>query len=117
MARTGSGQGLNTEFCLFHKKKSHAGNRYIHPVGWLVKVTLSSTKRIEPEMERLRILRQRDVVAMLGISRSTLYDWMNPGSRRFNHFPAPIKIGMSAVGWKETDVVNWINSRPVSRRN
>ncbi|MCG9055148.1 AlpA family phage regulatory protein [Laribacter hongkongensis] len=108
---------MNTESCLFHKKKSHAGNRYIHPVSWLVKVTLSSTKRIEPEMERLRILRQRDVVAMLGISRSTLYDWMNPGSRRFNHFPAPIKIGMSAVGWKETDVVNWINSRPVSQRN
>ena len=59
----------------------------------------------------IKVLRLKDVLVMIGISRSTLYDWMNPESRRFNGFPKPFKRGLHAVGWCESDVTAWIESR------
>ncbi|MCG8997815.1 AlpA family phage regulatory protein [Laribacter hongkongensis] len=59
----------------------------------------------------IKVLRLKDVLVMIGISRSTLYDWMNPESRRFNGFPKPFKLGLHAVGWFESDVTAWIESR------
>ncbi len=62
------------------------------------------------------VLRLRKVVERLGISRSTIYDWMNPRSPRHDPtFPLPIKLSGSsnrgAVGWLESDICWWIDSR------
>lgn len=54
-----------------------------------------------------RILRRPDVVRMTGLSRSTLYDWIARGE-----FPQPIKLGVLAVGWRETEIKAWLDERP-----
>ena len=54
-----------------------------------------------------RILRRRDVEILTGLSRSTLYAMMADGN-----FPSPIKLGKRAVGWQDTDLTEWIASRP-----
>ena len=53
-----------------------------------------------------RIIRVRDVVERIGVSRSTLYQWVSEG-----RFPPSIPLGARAVGWREADVDEWIVSR------
>jgi prophage regulatory protein len=49
---------------------------------------------------------------LCGIGRTTLYDKMNPKSKRYDAtFPRPIKLSLSAVGWFEQDIVDWLNSK------
>ncbi len=58
-----------------------------------------------------RILRLKQVLERVGLSRSTIYDRINPASPRYdNSFPKPIKIGSSAVGWLESSINEWIES-------
>lgn len=57
----------------------------------------------------LYILRLALVLKKLGIARSTLYDWLNPKSPRYDDtFPKQFKIGARAVGWLEEEVDQWI---------
>jgi prophage regulatory protein len=55
--------------------------------------------------EQLKIIRLPDVEQRSGISRSTIYRYMNAGN-----FPKTIKIGLRAVGWLESDIDAWIRS-------
>ncbi|MVF52161.1 AlpA family transcriptional regulator [Pseudomonas monteilii] len=58
-----------------------------------------------------KILRLKEVVNRIGLSRSTIYDRINPDSARYDRtFPKPIKIGRAAVGWLESSVNEWIES-------
>ena len=61
----------------------------------------------------LTILRRRDLEARLKLSRSTIYDKINPGSPRYDAtFPKPIRLGNgSAVGWIESEVEIWLGGR------
>jgi len=52
-------------------------------------------------IERLHAVKVRT-----GLSRSTIYKMMNEGK-----FPASLKLGERAVGWKSSDVTAWIASR------
>ena len=54
----------------------------------------------------IRIYRRRDVEHLVGLSRSTIYAMMAAGT-----FPKPIKLGKRAVGWRESDVLDWVASR------
>ncbi|NWB51088.1 AlpA family transcriptional regulator [Pseudomonas gingeri] len=66
---------------------------------------------IEPS-QSLRVLRLRDVIQRVGLSRSTIYDRINPKSSRYDEsFPKPIKIGASAIGWIESSISEWIESK------
>jgi len=56
----------------------------------------------------VRIYRRPDVEKLVGLSRSTLYAMMAEGS-----FPKPVKLGKRAVGWREADVLDWLESRHV----
>lgn len=62
----------------------------------------------------VRILRLKQVVDRTGLSRSTIYDRINPNSKRYDaSFPKPIKLsggkeGSGAVGWLESAVNRWI---------
>ena len=51
------------------------------------------------------ILRRPDVEAVTGLSRSTIYKWMDEGS-----FPKPVKLGPRAVGWREADINDWLET-------
>ncbi|MEY5007664.1 MAG: hypothetical protein RL764_980 [Pseudomonadota bacterium] len=53
-----------------------------------------------------KVLRRKEVEALCGIKCSTLYDWMKLG-----HFPRPVALGPKAVGWRESDVAAWLESR------
>lgn len=55
----------------------------------------------------MKILRRNDVLEIIGLSRSTLYYLVRDG-----RFPAPISIGQRAIGWRLTDVNEWVASRP-----
>ena len=60
-------------------------------------------------MTEPRILRTRDVLRITGISRSTLWRRIRDGS-----FPAGFRLGgrgSRCVGWREGDVLAWLESR------
>lgn len=57
-----------------------------------------------------RILRRPEVEARTGLSRSTIYAMV--AERRF---PAPIKLGLRAVGWPESEIGAWLASRKLGR--
>lgn len=64
----------------------------------------------------IRVLRIKDLIAKIGIARSTIYDWMNPTSPRFNpSFPKRMKIGLSTIGWLEHEVDAWITEQSMQR--
>jgi prophage regulatory protein len=49
-------------------------------------------------------------------SRSSCYDAMNPSSKRYDPtFPRQLKIGSRAVGWLESEVVEWVDSQSAKR--
>lgn len=59
-----------------------------------------------------RILRLPAVRERLGLSRSTIYDRMNPRSPRYDaSFPIAVKLGGVAVGWTESSVDEWLQQR------
>ena len=54
-----------------------------------------------------RLLRVRDVLAIVPFSRTTLWRRVRSGS-----FPAPVRLGERIVAWRERDVRQWVDSRP-----
>lgn len=55
-----------------------------------------------------RLLRRREVERITGMSRSSIYRLMQEGE-----FPRPVRIGPAAVRWRLSDIMAWIESRPV----
>lgn len=53
-----------------------------------------------------RVLRRPEVENRTGLSRSSIYKFMAEGN-----FPKPFKLAPRAVGWRESDIDNWIKSR------
>ena len=53
-----------------------------------------------------RILRRPEVEARTGLSRSTIYAWMEAGD-----FPRPVALGSRLVGWKESEIEVWLRAR------
>ena len=58
------------------------------------------------------ILRLPAVKARTGLARSTIYLRISEGS-----FPKPIRLGPRSVGWLESEVDRWIESRAAESRN
>ena len=52
------------------------------------------------------ILRRPQVEQRTGLSRSTLYQYIQDGL-----FPRPVSLGARAVGWLESEVNAWIAAR------
>ncbi|MEA9428377.1 AlpA family phage regulatory protein [Aeromonas caviae] len=52
------------------------------------------------------------------MARSTLYDWSDPRSPRFDEtFPKPIRLGGNSVGWINEEIEDWIYRRAASRKH
>lgn len=56
------------------------------------------------------ILRLPAVLLRIGLQRSSLYAMVAEG-----HFPAPVRLGLRSVGWRESDVAKWIAERRPTR--
>ncbi len=65
----------------------------------------------------IRVVRLKAMLARIGLGKSAAYERMNPKSDRYDPtFPVPIKLsggsrGCGAVGWIESDINRWIDSR------
>ena len=60
----------------------------------------------------LRILRLKEVADKLGIGKSTIYDWLNKKSPRYDEtFPKPIKLSSKSIGWLSTEIDAWLLAR------
>ncbi|WP_371918741.1 helix-turn-helix transcriptional regulator [Pseudomonas sp. 43NM1] len=62
----------------------------------------------------VRVIRMKRLSEMLSVSRSTLYDWLNPSSPRYDsEFPRPVRLSAKgvAVGWFLDDVIRWLSNR------
>jgi len=53
-----------------------------------------------------RLLRLKEVVRMVGLSRSTIYNYMNEGK-----FPKHRNIGPRSVAWLDTEIHEWIREK------
>ena len=58
---------------------------------------------------RQRIMRKSEVLDVIGLSYSHLKRLVKSGE-----FPAPVKLGVRAVGWLSEEVDEWLTSRPRS---
>ncbi|MFG6559229.1 helix-turn-helix transcriptional regulator [Sulfitobacter sp. 1A15299] len=56
-----------------------------------------------------KILRCRDVQEVTGLSRSTIYRMMGR-----DDFPRATKLGVRAIGWRQSVVDSWIDGRSSS---
>ena len=56
------------------------------------------------------IIRLPAVLARIGLSRSSIYAAISRDA-----FPAPIPLGSRSVGWLESDIDAWLESRINSR--
>lgn len=57
-------------------------------------------------MERSLILRIASVMRETQLSKSSIYRQVRAGT-----FPAPVRIGRRAVGWKRDAILRWLDSR------
>ncbi|WP_443969605.1 helix-turn-helix transcriptional regulator [Sphingobium sp. CR28] len=56
-----------------------------------------------------RILRIGEVTAKVGLSKSTIY-----AALKNNAFPRPLRLGRRAVGWRQSDLNEWLENRQKS---
>lgn len=65
----------------------------------------------------LAILRRKQVEVRTGLARSTIYDKLSTKSPRFDPtFPRSVPIGLHAVGWIESEISAWLESRILASR-
>ncbi len=57
-------------------------------------------------MAQTRIIRLKEVIRRVGLSRSSIYQFIRVGQ-----FPRQIALGGRAVGWIEFDIDQWIDGR------
>jgi len=62
------------------------------------------------EQKPSKILRRHQVEKRTGLSRSTIYAQMTSET-----FPRPINLGARAVGWLESEIEAWLQSRADER--
>lgn len=55
-----------------------------------------------------RIIRLREVIGKTGLSKSSVYRLANDPN---SDFPAAVRLSQAAVGWRESEVNAWIQSR------
>jgi prophage regulatory protein len=56
-----------------------------------------------------RILRDPEVTSLTGIGRTSRWYMIRAG-----RFPKPVELTARTVGWRLSDIVRWIESRPYS---
>jgi predicted DNA-binding transcriptional regulator AlpA len=64
----------------------------------------------KPSETPVRFLGRKEVENKVGVSYPTIWDWMRKG-----RFPRSRKIGDQKVSWLESEVDDWMISRPKVR--
>ena len=58
----------------------------------------------------MQLLKMKDVIRVTGLSRSNIYKLISE-----KRFPASYKLSTRRVGWKKTEIDQWIDTRPISK--
>ncbi|EKO3838460.1 DNA-binding protein [Vibrio harveyi] len=53
-----------------------------------------------------RMMRLKEVMHICGLSRASIYSFMEDGS-----FPQPVSLGARAIGWRYQDLQDWIHEK------
>lgn len=53
-----------------------------------------------------RFLRLREVMVMIGLARSTIYERITAGT-----FPRPLYVGERSPRWRLSDILRWMSER------
>ena len=61
---------------------------------------------METTFDELSILRLPQVMQLVGLGRTTIYDMMEKGI-----FPRSISLGTRAIGWRVGDIRRWLEAR------
>ncbi|WP_114633425.1 AlpA family transcriptional regulator [Vibrio splendidus] len=59
-----------------------------------------------------RLMRLKEVIQITGISRSSLYKYLNEGK-----FPPPVSLGARSVAWVDHEIQAWITTKMKQRNN
>ena len=59
-----------------------------------------------------RIIRIKELLDVVGLSRSTIYR-----SMKKKLFPKPVKLTEGSIGWKESQINKWMKGRKNDQRN
>lgn len=59
-----------------------------------------------------KIVRLKQAISATGLSRSSIYLYINAGT-----FPKPIKLGERSIGFLESELNEWIDSKVAESRN
>ncbi|NOJ11286.1 helix-turn-helix transcriptional regulator [Vibrio splendidus] len=59
-----------------------------------------------------RLMRLKEVTQITGISRSSLYKYLNEGK-----FPRPVSLGARSVAWVDHEIQAWITTKMKQRNN
>lgn len=84
------------------------GNPARNPSAHLPQIPVypdQDTSTAQPVQERF--LRLPEVKQMTGLSKTVLY-----GLIQDDAFPAPYRIALKASGWKYSEIMRWMESRP-----
>lgn len=54
-----------------------------------------------------RIFKLPETLSVTGLGRTSVYEAI-----KAEQFPQPVRLGKRAVGWRESDLIAWIESRP-----
>lgn len=80
---------------------------------WVPLFRESTTKRMTSDLPKReggmksnqKILRLREVCERLGVSKSTVYNWLDVQSRYYRaDFPRPVRIGLASIGFVEHEI-------------
>ena len=62
------------------------------------------------------ILRADDTARALGVSRATIWNWVNPKSRHYRpDFPKPLKLSANITGWLSSEIEEYLNKLAAKR--
>ena len=75
------------------------------------RIVSKQTKEVTMEATNMHLIRLPEVLAICGLSRSTVYAYAKRGQ-----FPTQIKITPNAAGWVKEEVQAWVESRVCAHR-
>lgn len=65
----------------------------------------------------VRILRLKDVCDRLGVSRSTIYNWLDRDSKYYKaDFPRPMRVSIAIIGFLENEIDDFVSSAAARNR-
>jgi len=90
-------------------KAFYAGLPFGCPLA--VSLTFANNRKQKGELMTDRILRKPEVLEMVGLRSTALYEAISEG-----RFPKPIQLTKRSVGWLESEVQEWIKEQAEKRQ-